>query len=74
MDFLGRYETLQTSYDEVCRLAGIPSRPLERRRRPELRDWRQYYDAELTELVADFYREDLENFGYAFEPDPLAGV
>ncbi|MEJ2604716.1 MAG: sulfotransferase family 2 domain-containing protein [Gammaproteobacteria bacterium] len=70
VDFIGRYENLQSSYDELCALIGIETSRLERRRVPESRDWRSYYDRELADLVSDFYRADLENFGYA--PDGFA--
>ena len=73
VDFIGRYETLQSSYDELCRLIGIENAGLERRRQPEQRDWRRYYDEELLGLVAEFYRADLENFGYATDVLSPAG-
>lgn len=74
VDFVGRYETLQQSYDEACRLIGIESGGLVRRRRPDERPWQLYYDAELTELVGGFYREDLERFGYAAPEPPACGA
>lgn len=64
VDFIGRFETLEASWDELCKKLGLEPVPLERRRVPERRDWTRYYDAELVERVADHYREDLTNFGY----------
>lgn len=34
---------------------------------PEWKDYRDYYDSETREYVADLYREDIEAFGYAFD-------
>ena len=64
VDFVGRFETLEASWHELCTRLGLEPVPLERRRVPERREWTRYYDVELTERVADYYREDLENFDY----------
>ncbi len=69
-DFIGRFETLQSSWEELCARLGLEPAPLERRRAPERRDWRRYYDAELAGMVADYYRDDLANFGYPARPQP----
>jgi hypothetical protein len=88
VDFVGRFETLQTDFEQVCVRLGIEdahlphrnrsdkkSRDLKRRiknilfmngenRHQELRD---YYDDVTREAVADYYRSDIETFGYRFD-------
>jgi hypothetical protein len=66
-DVIGRVEDMQTSYDEICARIGIPGAILDRVNSSEHGTFRDYYDAELIEGVADVYRRDLELFGYSFE-------
>jgi hypothetical protein len=65
-DHLGRVETMQESYDEICGRIGIPSARLERANATERRDYRGYYDPQLIDAVAKVYARDLELFGYDF--------
>jgi hypothetical protein len=67
LDFVGRNETMQASYDEVCRRIGIPTAGLERVNSSKHRSWQEYYDRDLIGWVGDFYRRDLELFDYRFE-------
>ena len=67
LDFVGRNETMQASYDEVCRRLGIPGAELERVNSSKHRPWQEYYDRDLVGWVGDFYRRDLELFDYRFE-------
>ena len=39
-----------------------------RRPAPTFPHWRDYYDEETRLVVADLYRDDIELFGYRFEP------
>ena len=64
MDFVGRYETLQQSFDEVCRLIGLPAVSLEPSNASEHGVFPSYYDDELLSRVTDLYREDFKRFGY----------
>ena len=64
MDYVGRYETLQQSFDEICRHIGIAPSVLGRRNESRHRRYACYYDASLQQAVADCYRKDFELFGY----------
>ncbi len=67
VDFVGRYEDFQNYFDEACFRIGIPTQPLEHVNASRHRNFWEYYDEELKEAVAEFYRKDLEIFGYSFE-------
>lgn len=66
-DEIGRVEQMQVSYDAICNKIGIPTAPLERVNSSRREDYRSYYDQYLIDAVSDFYRKDLELFGYAFD-------
>mgnify|MGYP003653268979 CR=1 FL=1 len=69
LDFIGRYENLTQDYNLICDKIGIPP--------PELgfqksgfRDkthYSEYYDEESIEIVKQYFKKDLELFGYNFE-------
>ena len=42
------------------------------RRRNTFESYVDYYDDETREFVADFYRKDIETFGYSFEANDRA--
>jgi hypothetical protein len=67
MDFVGRNEHMQASYDSICAKLGIPSQPLGRANASQHRPWQDYYDDELVRLVGNVYWRDLELFGYGFD-------
>jgi len=67
VDFIGRYESVQSDFKSIKKKA--------RRWAPDLfthnqstrkRDYKDYYDADTKKLVADFYKSDIEFFGYGF--------
>jgi hypothetical protein len=66
-DEVGRVEEMQASYDAICRRIGIPTAQLDKVNSTRRKDYREYYDRELIEGVADLYRRDIELFGYSFE-------
>ena len=65
-DFIGRVETMQQSYDELCARLGIPGRALEQVNGSRRGEYRQYYDRALFEGVSRLYARDLQLFGYGF--------
>jgi hypothetical protein len=66
MDFIGRVERMQSDYDAICERLTLPKSPLEQANASVHGDYREYFDAELIQLVAHFYRADLELFDYRF--------
>ncbi|TAJ50562.1 MAG: sulfotransferase [Nevskiaceae bacterium] len=67
IDYVGRNEEMQTSYDSITTKLGIPGQTLEHTNRSQHHPWREYYDAGLADLVGKFYRRDLELFGYGLD-------
>ena len=67
LDIVGRNETMQASYDEICERVGMPSAQLERVNSSKHRPYQEYYDRELMGWVSDLYRRDLELFNYGFD-------
>jgi len=68
VDFVGRNETMQASYDAVCARLAIDSETLGRVNPSKHGAWLDYYDQTLLEGVADYYRRDFELFNYALDP------
>jgi len=66
-DTVGRVEEMQASYDAICKRLGLPTTQLDKVNSSRRNDYREYYDRELIEAVADLYRRDIELFGYSFE-------
>lgn len=67
LDIVGRNETMQASYDQICLKIGQPSCELGRVNASSHRPCQEYYDQELVGWVSDLYRRDLELFNYRFE-------
>ena len=68
LDFLGRYETLQDDFNKVCQLVGIKQRilPHKNKARLKTKPYSEYYVPRTKYLVGQFFKEDLEKFGYSF--------
>ena len=64
VDFVGRFETLQESFEDACRRIGIAAAPLVAANATAHRAFETYYDEELFHMVTDFYRLDFDTFRY----------
>ncbi len=69
LDYVGRNESMQTGYDAICAHLGIPGETLARANASQHRPYREYYDRELADAVAEFYRKDFELFDYPLDLD-----
>lgn len=65
MDFVGRHESLQQSFEEACRRLGIAPPALTWRNATRHGPVADHYDDELLDAVTAFYRSDFDSFGYA---------
>ena len=68
MDFTGRYESLQSSYDQICEQVGIPATKLPIKNASKHAGYVNYYDEELGGMVAELYASDMRTFDYKFPP------
>lgn len=66
IDCYMRFENLEEDFMAVCDKVGIPSRKLWRRNKSIKRDFWEYYDSELKEIVGQKFEADIEQFGYNF--------
>ena len=65
-DFIGRFENLNAEFADIAGKLGIPvSLPhLNRSRRQEAQ---QYYTQDSVEIIAHYFAEDIERFGYKYQ-------
>lgn len=67
VDYVGRYETLQSHFDTICQRLQLPSIPLSVTNESVRKPASACYDQELQDMVADFYAKDFALFGYGVE-------
>ena len=67
LDFVMKFETLQTDFDAVCDAIGIPKQTLPRYNAANRKHYSAYYDGDLIQLVAKKFQYDIEHYQYAFE-------
>lgn len=68
VNFVGHFERLREDYETVCaklQLASVETLPHEHKRTPT--DYRDYYNDEIRDKVAEHWRKDIELFGYEFD-------
>ena len=67
-DYIARFESLEADFRILCdRLGCAEQIQLPHRIKGTGEDYRNYYDAETREIVADRYREEIEYFEYSYE-------
>lgn len=66
MDFVGRYETLNQDFQNVCQRLGIQT-SLPHLNKTNHRDYRSYYNDRTRNLVAEHFEADIALFAYRFE-------
>jgi hypothetical protein len=65
VDFVGRYEDLESDFIALCDALEIKRRKLPLMNISENRKpWQEYYTKEIEEIVYKNYREDFECLGY----------
>jgi hypothetical protein len=67
VDFVGRFENLQTDFSAVCERIGLRDSGLSHENRSEdRRAYRDYYSKETRDIVARYFERDINLFGYEF--------
>ena len=68
VDFLGRFEQLETDFKQVAQKLGRPADlSLPVINKSSHKHYSDYYTAETRAIVERVYRRDIEAFGYGFE-------
>ena len=67
VDYLGRFEELESTFDCVCAKLGIPRPELERISVFKRPPYQELYDESLIEKVRRHWRTDISAFGYEYE-------
>lgn len=69
MDFVGRFEDYENGFRHVCDTVGIPfdlpKKNINQERKQ--RDYRQFYTDEAARLVGEWFKADVDAFGYTFD-------
>lgn len=64
MDFIGRFESLHEDYQVIRERFGLDELPHHEGTTHDY--YVVYYDLETRQFIADYYRDDIEEFGYSF--------
>ncbi len=67
VDFIGKYENLQSDFNKVCELLKIPKTKLPRINVSKRKHYSYYYDEESKEIIATGLKYDIEQGAYQFE-------
>ena len=65
IDFIGRFETLNEDFNQIKSIIGLEAE-LPHLNASKRVGYQSYYDDETRQIVADWFREDIELFGYCF--------
>src|SRR5690554_23876 len=66
VDFIGRFETLSEDIDSALSGHGVNSAGLQVVNKTARKPYESYYNELSIEMVGDYFREDIEAFGYEF--------
>ena len=66
MDFIGRFECLQSDFDDICDEINYPKVKLPYINKTKHAHYTEYYDDESIEIVGHLYKNDIEHFNYNF--------
>jgi chondroitin 4-sulfotransferase 11 len=66
VDFIGRFETIASDVDFICKKAGLPAIILPHFRKSDHDSYRRYYDNESAGIIATKYKSDIDAFKYTF--------
>lgn len=65
IDFIGKFETVNTDFDKIKKAIGLKAE-LPHLNASNRASYQSYYDTETREIVANWFREDIEAFEYIF--------
>lgn len=66
VSFIGRFENLQHDFDFACDSMNIERQMLAIHNKSKHKLYKEYYNEETKQIVANAYKEDIELFNYSF--------
>jgi hypothetical protein len=66
LDHIGRFENLEDEFRTICSHLKVESKGLPHYRKGSGESYVDSYDTKMISLIADFYRTEIELFGYSF--------
>jgi len=66
LDFIGRFENLQSDFDFICSKIGVTDSKLPHINPSKHNKYMTYYSDETAEIVKRRFKEDIERFSYKF--------
>jgi hypothetical protein len=66
LDFIGRYENLQQDWNFICDQLQIEKQKLPHKNKSSHSSYINYYNEDTVNIVGEYFKEDVENFGYKF--------
>jgi hypothetical protein len=64
--YIGRFESLQRDFDEVCTLLGLGRKVLPSVRKSVRSSYQSYYNPQTREIIAGWFEKDIKAYGYSF--------
>ena len=65
IDFIGKFESINEDFEQIKSAIGLEAE-LPHLNASKRVGYQSYYDDETRQIVADWFREDIELFGYRF--------
>lgn len=66
VDYIIRFENLETDFERVCEKIGIPKSPLPIRNKSTKDAHYKYYDQETIDIISERFNDEIQYFGYSF--------
>ena len=67
MDYIGKFEDIDNVFKEICTNLSIDKIHFPHEKKSEKINYKDFYNTESKELVADYYKDDLKTFNYTFD-------
>ena len=69
VDFVGRFEHLDEDFKKICEKLGRKGLSLPHDKKSNRGRYASYYTPETRDIVAEWFKADIDNFGYKFESE-----
>ena len=69
IDYIGRFECLQGSFDTICNKLEIPQQTLHKQNKTNHVHYTEYYNNKTKDIVYKMYKDDIKYFKYEFSPE-----